>query len=538
MIKALSNKNIFVIKENRAGKQIVNLTTGQRKDYKKEYGDGQLFYKKHFFSKLNASGSENNILDLSNLYAKLQLSVSPTEISAADKIVQSFKDPYANRRHDLRKLITITIDSETSKDLDDAISVIPMENDAYKCYIHIADVSSYITKKSYIDNKARKRLTSIYYPNTNIPMLPRNLSENALSLLPKVDRLVLTVEMIVKDNVVSNTKIYPSVINSNAKLSYDQVDAFYKGEFSFTAEVEEVLLSAKNAVNLDSAILEDHREYEYEIEDGWVVDISKLEATPSHKLIELLMVHTNVQVGKFLQSNAPHALYRSHKQYDSEKATKALNQVRTLFVLDENVTLDEAKILLKNSNHKKKEVLLEVLERTTPPATYQAHAESHEGLGEEVYLHFTSPIRRYADLVVHRMIHAVLLNETPVYSLKEIKKLSTKINERVASVKKLERNTDDLYLANNLQFLKDKGNYRYENGTIIALVKGGAIVDFGHAKSGFLDLDQFGLGELNEEMTIFTTERRTVELGDKVRVSVSRPNLSRGRVRLRLARGK
>lgn len=536
-------KNLFaprgyVVKSNRQGSSLLNLSDGSRRDYRGDQEAGTLLLKNSLFSRARVAGVETNVHHLTALHSAFQPSIRQREEKLAQAMAEGqAKDLRASARRDLTDLPTFTIDSEESRDLDDALSA-RAEDGGHRVWVHIADVSSLVPEGSLLDRGARRRLTSLYLPDGSLPMFPRSLSEGCFSLLPGMERPVFTFEFLLVEGQIVESKLYPALIRSDSKLTYKQVTAFLQSKGDLPEVVRSSVEAARDGIQLDVNFTEESRDYRFllEAEEGVVSGYSTATTGPSNKLIERYMVMANTEAGRILQEKNLPGVFRVHSLVDEEKRDVALAKVRSLFPLPEGCSFEEAQALVEESSDPRREVLLKFLLHTTPPAVYSTESGAHGGLGVEHYAHFTSPIRRYADLLNHRQLYSALGLGDAV-APRRLARTVVAINETNRRAKKLDRLMGDIFLNSHLQHSMGGGAYR---GKVKARIEGfgpsGAFCDFGHGKNGFLFIDQLGPGELNEELTIFTGKYRTVVVGDTIPVTVGRPDLARGRVSLRFYR--
>jgi ribonuclease R len=335
-------------------------------------------------------------------------------------------------RQDLRALPFVTIDGETAKDFDDAVYA-EKQGKGYKLYVAIADVSHYVKQGDALDREARLRGNSVYFPRRVIPMLPEALSNEMCSLNPHVDRLALVCEMqISAQGEVKRYDFYEAVFHSQQRLTYTKVAKYlYENEKDHGIdakllphirnldEVFQVLLAARHkrgAIDFESS----ETEMRF-TEDGKISEIVPSKRNDAHRLIEECMLAANVSTANFLLENEHPALYRIHEGPNEEK----LAQVRAM-LKDFGLSLgggkdpkpsDYAALITKIKGRPDESLLNTVLLRSLRQAVYSPENVGHFGLAYEAYTHFTSPIRRYPDLLTHRAIKAILHNE--IYDPKE-----------------------------------------------------------------------------------------------------------------------
>lgn len=384
------------------------------------------------------------------------------------------------RRKDFRDLFTFTIDWADAKDLDDAISLEKLDNWDYKLYVHIADVTNYVTENSALDKEALERGTSIYLADRVIPMLPEKLSNNLCSLNPYTDKLTMTCEMHIwgKTGHLIKSKLYESVINSNFRLTYKDVDEIEKkhinvwDELMFRGEAtKELLDTIQNANDLKEVIMT-HRaksgtldfdfpetvvEFDDEGEPIWVKEYPKYN---SNKLIEIFMVSANEAVAKEM-SRFPF-VYRIHeqpKENDILDLQEKLDLFGIKFRFDDATTFEFGQLLdkYKELNDAKRWFLERMTLRTLTQASYSHINFGHFWLWLEFYSHFTSPIRRYPDLQIHRIIKEDLNKKLDPkrqnhYS-SVLPKVTKQCSERERMSEKLEYKVRDYFL---VKYYKNK----------------------------------------------------------------------------------
>ncbi|MDO9305218.1 MAG: ribonuclease R [Sulfuricurvum sp.] len=347
---------------------------------------------------------------------------------------------YPHRR-DLRHLPFCTIDPVTAKDYDDAICFIPESN---TLYVAIADVSEYVHPFGAIDAEAIYRSFSIYLPHRSIPMLPRQLSETLCSLQPLVDRLAYTFEMKIDPSTleVVSTDLYESLIHSHRRFTYEDIDTFLEGNLTATTEKEKLVLEYIPQLNDLTAKLKqermkkgyDFRSSELEMRIDEAGNITKTEfaiETPSHALIEDCMLLAN----KAAASMYERGVFRIHEPPSPMKLQSLYQELASIGIFVEFQESIKETITAIQAEAEKRELISEVdtlIIRAQMQARYAPYNTGHFGLGFERYTHFTSPIRRYSDLIVHRLLKAIKAGDTEEgsYVLRNIESLCTSISEK------------------------------------------------------------------------------------------------------------
>ncbi len=325
-------------------------------------------------------------------------------------------------RHDLSALPIITIDGITARDFDDAVCVIK-KNNAFVLYVSIADVSHYVKIGSALDQEAYQRATSVYLPNECIPMLPEKLSNGLCSLVPHVPRLTMTCEMHFNDNAdFTHARYYNSVIVSKRRCTYNEVQAFIDGEpvSDLSDDVKKSLANMKiladklvKKTTERGALGFDLPEAEIRYDaNGSIIAVTKAQRFFSNKLIEVFMVAANVAVAQVFSVNGLPQIYRVHDAPDAVKLQNFMELVHNLRLGHLLKGFNPSTFFSDMNGHKLDDFLKTVFLRSLKQAAYDAENIGHYGLSLKDYCHFTSPIRRYPDLLVHRQLKA-LLKESP-----------------------------------------------------------------------------------------------------------------------------
>ena len=375
------------------------------------------------------------------------------------------KKKYANRR-DLTKLNCFTIDGEDSRDLDDAISISKNADGTYKLGVHIADVGEYVTYGSVLDKEAFKRGTSVYFPSLVLPMLPRNLSNGICSLNENENRLALSVFMdIDAQGTVKNYDICESIIQSKKRFTYTTVTKILEGDEQAIKENKPFVNDLLTMNELNKILIKmrekrgaidfDIPEVKITLNDlGDVLNVEKAPRDDSHRLIESFMVAANETIATHYNKIKAPFVYRIHETPDGEKMANFVRLATKMGVKTtvnpENVApLDLQKILKQVSEMDCKYMLNKICLRSMKKAKYSPDCIGHFGLASVKYCHFTSPIRRYPDLTIHRIIKADLRGELTGKFLTEQRQFvlasSMHSSDREQAAEKVERDVDDLY---------------------------------------------------------------------------------------------
>ncbi len=359
-------------------------------------------------------------------------------------------------RRDLRSLTTFTIDGESARDFDDAVSVNLLDNGGYRLWVHIADVSHYVTWNSPIDLEARKRGTSFYFPDRVLHMLPKELSEDLCSLKPKVDRLAFTVELdIDKDGRVMASSFYPSIINSNERLTYTIVRDLIIDPKNET--VRDYLYLREDILKMYelSQLLRERRKIrgslDFDLPEPEVLldlrgnpeNIIRTERNIAHMLIEDFMIAANEAVARYLEEAQCPAIYRVHELPERDKLEETFRFLHASGLIKDafhGKLKDLHHFISHISGHPHEELISKHLLRSMKQARYSTDNIGHFGLASEAYTHFTSPIRRYPDLIVHRLLRSVLLNEPYPFREEEMEGL---LSDIAFHSSRMERKADD-----------------------------------------------------------------------------------------------
>ena len=460
----------------------------------------------------------------------------------------------AGDRVDLRDLLTFTIDPETAKDFDDALSF-RREGDGIRAWVHIADVSYFVGAGTPLDHGAARRAFSTYVPGAVAPMLPHELADDLCSLRPLQDRLCVTVEM----PPSGEPQFYRSVIRSDARLTYGQ------------AEAREAPPAVVEALKLNDALARDWRAKRFERGalqvqtpevvfsfdgDGGVAD-ARLEGEPhSHMLVEELMIRANEHVGAFLAARRRETLYRVHERPDPQAVEQLLVKLADLDVptppAPDRLTAEQAArlagaISLRVAGYtatagRGREAFPSLVLRALKQARYDPRNLGHAGLASSAYCHFTSPIRRYPDLVVHRsLLRELGLTDDPLPA--DLSSLAEHASEREREAAQVEYLADEICAAWLLERkLYDAGWESDWEGEIVGMIGSGLFVRFGEVFEGFLPARRlhgefFELNQVGTALVGRTTGRR-YRLGDGLVVRVESIKKNEGKVDLALASGR
>ena len=478
-------------------------------------------------------------------------------VKEAKAIKDKIDESEIKNRLDLRCEEIFTIDGEDAKDLDDAVQVKKLENGNYELGVHIADVSHYVKEKSYLDKEAILRGTSIYMLDRVIPMLPKELSNGICSLNQGKDRLALSCIMEInnKGEVVSSD-IRKSVINVTKRMSYTDVKIILNLEEKekFTQEEKKVRLENKQykehfeRMEELARILKKRREKAGSLnldipetkivldEYGYAIDVKKYELSFANEIIEQFMLTCNETIAeRFYWLEAPF-IYRVHEVPDEDKIDE-LNKFLYSFGYKIKGQKDEIKPkafaqILDNIKGKEEErVVSTLILRTLKVARYEAQNKGHFGIASKYYSHFTSPIRRYPDLFIHRIISYYLDKNYNVsdlfkeeYKSKAIAS-SEQSSEREKIAQKVERDSIDIKKA---EYMQDRVGKEYD-GIVSSITSFGMFVELENTVEGLIRFEDMGESEYfvyDEERKTLTGDvtLRSFHIGDKVKIRVKKAN--------------
>ncbi len=489
----------------------------------------------------------NDVLSIIRNY-KLYEEFPDNVLSFARTIPSKVTDKEMNGRRDLRSLRTFTIDGEDAKDFDDAVSIEKNADGTVKLGVHIADVSHYVTQDSVLDKEAFERGTSVYFPDRVLPMLPVELSNGICSLNPDVDRLTLTVfmDLDINANVVRH-EICESVIYSCHRLTYTQVQKVLDGDEEQRARISDVaddlVLMAEYAKKmednrvargaLDFNIPETFVEID---ENGKTIGIRARERYAAHRLIESFMVICNEVVAEEMCNKNLPFVYRVHEKPAIDRMTNFIGFIESLGV---SVDIDLMKITPKQLQQvldsvkdlPYQKVINTVMLRSLKKARYHQECLGHFGLASEFYCHFTSPIRRYPDLIIHRIIRLMLHNKiggSRDFMDNYVAKSSLQSSERERLADEAERAVDDLKKA---EYLQSHIGEEFE-GVISGVAEKGLFVELDNTCEGFVRLDNLPQDYYlcDDKLYELNGKHNKFKLGEKVLIEVERVNLTERKV--------
>ena len=465
-------------------------------------------------------------------------------VKEAQKFGDKIEEKEIQKRIDNRKDIIFTIDGEEAKDLDDAVRVTKMENGNYRLDVHIADVSHYVKENSLLDNEALIRGTSIYMLGRVIPMLPRELSNGLCSLNAGQDRFTLSCSMeINKEGKVVSSEVYKGIINVKERMNYHDVQKIldksdtdvlerykpYIKDFETMAELATILKNRRmeqGYLNLDIP----ESKIDLDI-NGKVINIGKYETSFSNEIIEQFMLIANETIAeKFYWLQAPF-IYRVHEDPDIDKV-KELNKFLFNFGMNIKISNEKvyptefSKILEQIKGKEEEKVVSNLILRTLKVAKYESENKGHFGIASKYYCHFTSPIRRYPDLFIHRIISKYLDNNYDVPEkwiedyMQKAEDRARESSEREKIATKVERESEDLKKA---EYMEGKIGEEYE-GIVSSVTQFGIFVELPNTVEGLIRFDDLGdeyfIYDENRKRLIGERTNKTYQIGDKVKIRV------------------
>ena len=453
------------------------------------------------------------------------------------------EDTSLKKRKDCRDLLTVTIDGETAKDFDDAISISQSES-GFRLHVHIADVSSYVPWDSSLDLEARKRGTSVYFPGSVIPMLPEKLSNNLCSLVPKKDRPAFTVEMKFNHSgAMIGKSFYPSMINSNERMTYTSVKKILVDHDQEETARYDYLLESFRAMEALAGILRKIRmkrgSLDFDLPEPEVIldiqgnpeAICASERNLAHMIIEEFMITANEAVASHLEKVGLPSLYRIHEKPDTDKLDELIPIFTSLGFRIKKTGPGTFQTILKKIKGSSEESILNILLlRSLKQAKYLPENIGHFGLASSCYTHFTSPIRRYPDLIVHRILRESL--ERKGISDAKRKELDKLLPDIAVQSSKTERTAEEaereIVNAMRVWFMKDKVGDNFD-GIITGINPHGLKIQLNDFfVEGFLNVstmsdDYYRFDDRNYRL-IGRRNKVSYRLGQKIQVRIEKVN--------------
>ncbi|MDF2503717.1 MULTISPECIES: ribonuclease R [Clostridium] len=476
----------------------------------------------------------------------------------AENIPDTIPEEEYKKRKDLRDIKMVTIDGEDAKDLDDAVSLQKLDNGNYYLGVHIADVSNYVREKNPLDKEALLRGTSVYLIDRVIPMLPRKLSNGICSLNPKVDRLALSCFMEIDNNgKVINHDIFESIIKTNERMTYTDVTKILKNEDKEVIKRYDYLYDDFIAMGKLCDILHKRRmnrgaiDFDFQEskiilnEQGKPIDIKPYERAIANRVIEEFMLVCNETIAEHMfWTNLPF-VYRIHEDPDTEKLEHFNEFAHNLgYVVkwgSSKVHPKELQKIIEEVKDKKEETVVStLLLRSLKQARYSPECVGHFGLAAKYYCHFTSPIRRYPDLMIHRIIkeflHGNIDGERSKKLIGIVDYASVQSSERERVAQDAEREVDDLKKA---EYMKDKIGEEYD-GIISSVTSFGMFVELPNTIEGLVHIsdlsDDYYIYDEKHLCLIGERTKKVYRLGDEVRIKVQKVDLASHEIYFKIAK--
>ncbi|MBI5696166.1 MAG: ribonuclease R [Nitrospirae bacterium] len=482
---------------------------------------------------------------------------SPAALAEAKSAPQKVTAPMMRGRRDLRGMKTVTIDGETARDFDDAVSVAPEKGGLIRLFVSIADVANYVKEGTALDGDARERATSVYFPDRVLPMLPEELSNGICSLNAGVERLTLTAEMVFNEKGERvGYDIYESVIKSDQRMTYTDVSAIIEKDDQNTKdrfpELVPDFMLMKELMGRLNAMRRRRGSIDFDLPEPQVVinlrgqttAIIKSERNEAHKLIEELMLAANEAVALHIESHGVPLLYRVHEEPDEDKIA-ALAELVTSFGLPwpsgGNIRPKHlAQLLTKIEGRPEERFLNTVILRSMKLAKYSPENKGHFGLASRCYCHFTSPIRRYPDLTVHRAVKELLrAGELPAARKSALAASLPGLGQHTSFMEReAEQAERQVVELKKLQFMVSKVGAEFD-GFITGMTAFGFFVELEeYFVEGLVRLtslyDDYYTYEEKAHALKGAHTGRTHRLGDKVTVIVERVDLERRQMDFKL----
>jgi ribonuclease R len=479
----------------------------------------------------------------------------PQVVRQAEEVEPKVTSEERKGRVDLRKLPLVTIDGDDARDFDDAVYAEPLKDGGFRLVVAIADVSHYVPVGTPLDVEGYNRSTSTYFPGFVVPMLPETLSNGICSLMPKVERLCMVCDMeIDEDGDVTRSKFYDAVMFSHARLTYNKVwQAVGERNADVRQEIADVLPHIESLHRLYKVMAKarkrrgaiDFETPEVKFRIGPAGDVESMGASDrndAHKMIEECMIAANVQAARYLTKRKVPALYRVHAPPPAEKYEDLLRFLKEFKLkmppAGEVTPADFSALLKRVHDRPEAELIQSVLLRSQSMAIYHAENQGHFGLALDAYAHFTSPIRRYPDLLVHRAIRYALTKGKPadyVYSETQMAAMAVHCSQRERRAEEAERDVDERF---KCAWMEKHVGSEFA-GTITGVTSFGLFVELAASRvSGLVHVSQLpnDYYKFDPIRHLLSGERTgsTYRLGDYVSVQVLRASMEDRKIDFRL----
>ncbi len=470
------------------------------------------------------------------------------EKEAAKQAARPVTDADIARRRDLREKLVVTVDGADTRDIDDAISL-EMDGEEYLLGVHIADVTHYVAYRSPLDTEAYERGTSVYFPDRVLPMLPKALSNGICSLNEGEDRLALSCLMrIDKKGVVKDSEIVETIIRSRHKMTYDEVESILEGDEQVCkkyALVKDMVFLFAELTHVLQAMREKRGSISLDVKeakilfDGEEITIPDYKRTFSHEIIEAFMVLANETVAEYMQSIEAPFVYRIHEKPSVEKAVNFQSFAKMLglkarFQADDVKPYDYQNLLKAAEELPSYSVVNRVMLRSMQKARYSPENVGHFGLASKCYCHFTSPIRRYPDLCIHRIIKMVInggYGEACDLFGEFVAEAAKQSSERERRATDAERDVDDLYTT---MYMSERIGEEFD-GVISGVTGFGLFAELPNTVEGFIPIESlYGEFVFDEPRLRLVGKKQTYAIGECIRVKVVDVDFYRRRAEFRL----
>ena len=477
----------------------------------------------------------------------------PDEVLSEARHVAKLDPEEISRREDLRESVIITIDPADAKDLDDAVSLEINKDGTYELGVHIADVSHYVRDGSLLDAEAYKRGTSVYFPGGVLPMLPQQLSNNICSLNQDVDRLALSCFMTIdKFGKIIKSRVSETVIRSNTRFSYDTVQKILDGDEE-ECKIHKKVVPMLNDMAVLTKVLEEIRRQRGEVifdlpepqiildeKTGKIADVVAYPHLLAHRIIETFMIVCNETIAEFALDRGLPFIYRIHERPDPAKIEHLSDMLKPFGIFQnfnpEHVKGQEIQKIVDKAEGDLKTVISSLCLRSMQKAKYSAENLGHFGLGSKNYCHFTSPIRRLPDLLIHRIIKLMLENKTSSHKIEELNTFVVAAADQSSKTElvavNVEREVDNLKRA---EFMNDHIGDVF-SGIVSGVTEFGVFVYLLNTVEGLIKMENLPRGSdreyyrFNEKNGTMSSPKRTIKMGDKIDVICAGVNLPRRQV--------
>lgn len=501
--------------------------------------------------RLNPEGEVTKVLGVGGVNSDmvsvaLSFGISDQHSEETERHCRKVKQPVSGQmyedREDFRNCNVFTIDGEDAKDLDDAVSVRVLADGKVELGVHIADVSHYVRPEDPVDKEAFQRGTSVYFPDRVFAMLPKTLSNGVCSLQEGEDRLTLSCVMVFKEDEIVDFRLTPSVINSKHRMTYNKVQAILDGDEESYAGYSDIAEDIKIMARLAQKLIDrrnvagnidfDSNEVGFEIVDDDVTAVVPKKRLFAHRIIEQFMISANETVAQFVFNCGYPMVYRIHEKPDGEKLAVLIQLLKALGISIQETQNIHALSLQKALEQARQtpygNMISDVMLRTMQKARYSVVNVGHFGLSSRCYCHFTSPIRRYPDLVVHRVVKSILCNKMTDKAVSAYEEMTERcavqssIREKVAM--EAERKADDMLKCRYCLRLVGQ----CFDGRISGVTENGLFVELPDTVEGFIERNDLVEDDLTFDGSSYSLYNDNVRyrLGDEIRIKVLSVNMS------------